>query len=163
MDVTANLVTAAQLSAYMDSLHAQGSTTANGAAANQDQWCFVMAAILGTPCPSYDIGNGPTVLTDAQTFLDGLRGYQLSVNAATQQPGGATLNGNAGGTSVASVPSSSVPVSAASAVAASTSSTGVGLFGPTNCQFCQWLATPTGLLFIVVLIVGGYFAVFYKK
>lgn len=158
MDVTANLVTAAQLSAYMDTLNAQGATTATGTAANQDQWCYCLAAIVGTPCPAYDIGNGPTVLTDAQTFLDGLRNYQLSMNAATQQPGGATLNGTAT-SPVATVP---IPVTVSAAPVAVTP-TGVGLLGPTNCQFCQWLATPTGLIFLGLAAVGGYFAFFYKK
>ncbi len=146
MDVTANLVTATQLTAY-----AQSSIGTDKL--NQDQWCYVLASILGTPCPAYDVGNPPSVMTDAQTFLDGLRSYQLSVNASTQQPGGATLNGNAGGSVIP--PASSV--TAPGAVAA----TGMGLLGPTNCAFCQWLAKNP--LFLVIAAVGVYFAFFYKK
>lgn len=137
MDVTANLATAEQLTAY---------TQAAGLDAhlNQDQWCWALAQIIGTPCPAYDVGNPPTVKTDAQTFLDGLRGYQLSVNAGTQQPGGATLNGTAGGS-----------------VSPATPVLGAGLLGPTNCKFCQWLkANP---LFLVVVAVGIYFGFFYKR
>lgn len=140
MDVTANLVTAAQLTAY--NMSAYGN-----AVANQDQWCYIMNQILGTPCPAYDVGNPPSVNTDAQTFLDGLRGYQLSVNASTQQPGGATLNGTAGGTAMAP--------------AAAPAVTGMGLLGPTNCAFCQWLRTPTGLIFLGAGALGIYFAFFY--
>jgi hypothetical protein len=142
MDVTANLVTATQLTAWMQA--ANGSATAN-----QDQWCYAMNAITGTPCPAYDVGNPPTVKTDAQTFLDGLRSYQLGTNAATQQPGGATLNGNAGGTSMPGP------------VAAAVAPTGMGLLGPTNCAFCQWLAKNP--LFLVAGAIGIYFAFFYKK
>lgn len=142
MDVTANLVTASQLEAYMGNLVAGGG--AHGAsvhASNQDQWCFCLAAILGTPCPAYDIGNGPGVLTDAQTFLDGLRNWQLSQNASNPGPGG-----------------SSTPVAATPGMPAVV---GTGLLGPTNCKFCIWLkANPWALLAAAAAIYLGFF---YKK
>lgn len=144
MDVTANSVTAAQLEDY--------ATRAYGTdRMNQDQWCFVMNAITGAVCPAYDVGNPPSVNTSAQDFLDGLRSYQLGVNAQLQGPGG-----------------SSVPAAALSSMtAAQTGGTtqapalGAGLFGPTNCQFCIWLKNNPWAIFAALIAV--YFAFFYKK
>lgn len=148
MDVTANLVTASQLEAYMGNLVAEGATSGTVHAANQDQWCFCLSAILGTDCPAYDIGNGPGVLTDAQSFLDGLRNWQLSQNASNPGPGGSS-------TPVAATPG--IPA----AVAAGNSVMGAGLLGPTNCKFCIWLkANPWAILAVLAAI---YFAFYYKK
>lgn len=153
MDITANLVTPQQLSTYMDQLHAAGATTATGAAANQDQWCYALSAITGTPCPAYDIGNGPTVMTSAQVFLDGLRNWQLSRNASSQGPGGTSTTASGPQPAPATGSGSTGPAAAPQAA-------GIGLLGPTNCQFCIWLkANPWALALIAV---GLYFAFVYK-
>jgi hypothetical protein len=146
MDITANSVTASQLEAYMAHLVEAGATTATVHAANQDQWCFCLAAVLGSPCPAYDIGNGPGVMTSAQEFLDGLRNWQLGQNASNPGPGGSE-------TTVASLP----PVAAVTAA----SSLGVGLFGPTNCKFCIWLKANPWVILVAVAAI--YFGFFYKK
>lgn len=141
MDVSANLVTDVQLSNWM--LNAVGRSQAN-----QDEWCYAIAQLTGVPCPAYDIGNGPTVQTDATTFLNGLRNYQLTQNAGTQGPGGSSS------TATAATPSSNAaPTQAA---------IGAGLLGPTNCQFCIWLRKNIVLVAILAGVVI-YFGFYYKK
>lgn len=138
MDILANLVTATQLENY--------ATQAYGTdRMNQDQWCYIVAKITGVSCPAYDVGNPPTVLTSAQDFLDGLRSYQLGVNATYQGPGG----------------SGTVPAVALTPTTAAAAPVGNGLFGPTNCQFCIWLKRNPWALLVAAAAI--YFGFFYKK
>lgn len=144
MDVLANLVTSSQLENWMT--HSTGTDRAN-----QDTWCYALAQILGTPCPAYDIGNGPNVLTSATDFLTGLRNFELGFNASNPGPGGSSTPAGA----------LNAPVPGTTSTAVATSGMGQGLFGPTNCQFCIWLKqNPWALAAIAVAI---YFAFFYKK
>jgi hypothetical protein len=150
MDVTANLVTAAQLTAWMTAATGQDR-------ANQDQWCYALAQITGSPCPNYDIGNGPTVLTTADDFLTGLRNFQLGVNASTQGPGGTSQSGPGAATPIPSATSTSEAAQPGGAA----SPTGQGLLGPTNCPICIWLAS--NWYIVAIAAVGAYFLFFYKK
>ncbi len=150
MDILANLVTAQQLENF--AVQAYGTDRMN-----QDQWCYVVASIVGSPCPAYDVGNPPSVRTSADDFLTGLRNWQLGINATYQGPGGS------GGVPAAALPSNpgTPPVNPTGAVSSVPTTLGAGLFGPTNCKTCIWLKqNPWALL---VAAVGIYFAFFYKK
>lgn len=144
MDVLANLVTASQLENWMT--HSNGTDRAN-----QDTWCYALGQILGTPCPAYDVGNGPNVLTSAQDFLTGLRNYQLGFNASNPGPGGSATPAGSLPPVAPGINTGAVPPAVM----------GAGLLGPTNCQFCIWLKqNPWALAAIAVAL---YFAFFYKK
>jgi hypothetical protein len=142
MDILANLVTPQQLSNY-------SMQAFNTDRANQDQWCWMLSQITGAACPDYDIGNGPDVKTSAKTFLDGLRGYQLGVNATYQGPGGS-----------GSPPAAALPPQPQETATGSTIM-GAGLFGPTNCKLCIWLKQNPWALLVAAAAI--YFGFFYKK
>lgn len=145
MDITANLVTAEQLSNFATGNYGTDRAT-------KDQWCYMVRAITGAPCPDTSMfGDDPTVNTSAEDFLDRLRQFQLGVNATYQGPGGSDVQ--AGTTAAQQVPNTST-VTGASVV-------GVGLFGPTNCQFCIWLKKNPWVLVLAVAAI--YFGFFYEK
>lgn len=159
MDVTANLTSESALSAAL-------SATVGRVQGNADEFCWVMVKALGLPaCPdpsSFGFPcqlNGvnvdcsvpgavrtPAFMTSKQ-FLDKLRAYQLSQNAATQAPGG---NPN--------VPIVYVPTNSNTPATAAQSPTGMGVLGPTDCQICQTLASNP--LLLVLVAAAGFFLLF---
>jgi hypothetical protein len=157
MDVTANLVTPTQLGNWM--------TAAIGTdRANVDQWCAGLVAISGCPpCPAPELfgysdanGNRSTQIS-ADSFLESLRSFQLSMNASNQGPGGSGGFGTPAG-SLSSTPGAAPD---GTSVSGSPAVLGAGLLGPTNCQFCIWLRKNPWALALVALAV--YFGFFYKK
>jgi hypothetical protein len=85
--VTPNMVTAAQLTHWME-----GSIRSNVATA--DQWCYAMGQLVtgGYTCPPPDqfgfAGPERNATVDAQTFLNNLRGYLTGGNTAPYVAGG---------------------------------------------------------------------------
>lgn len=133
--ITANMVTGSQLEAGV------GTNDRN-----YDTYCWVMENVymLGK-CPEASllgmtIVNGvrqPANLSGAD-FLDTLRNYQLGVGAENQAPGGNVYN-------------TAPPVG-------TTTPTGMGLLGPTDCKFCQTLQQNP--LLVVVGAIALYYLLF---
>lgn len=161
MDVTANMVTAQQMSDWAMGDH--GSTLSNS-----DQWCWAMVnafglgpyTYMGQPagCPAVVLpGLSPGVPVPAQTFLDSLRQYQLQTNSTNAGPGGTVATPVNTGTpaGVGTVTHTLPPQGGTPGTAGTPGTVGAGVLGPTNCQICQQLQQQP--LLLLVLVVAAYY------
>lgn len=181
MDVTANLVTTAQLDGWMQ-------TAVNRTLATVDEWCYAMNQILNGQCgggnfsigcdgcpaidpPGYGVGTGADsvyiacgMLSDGSNrtslpqvsstvFLNALRNAQLAYNATNPAPGGSTTTP---GTSV--TPGSGGGGGSSLPPPTPASATGTGVLGLTNCSICQELASNPVML--LILAAALYFLFF---
>lgn len=166
MDVTANLVSSAQLDAWMQVAVQRTLATA-------DEWCFAVSQVLGIPqCNGGDPsgGLGTQVLTCAGMngdgsnrttlsqissiqFLSCLRNYQLQQNATNPAPGGSLTTP---GTSTTGGAGNPPPVTNNNPPPNNTQ--GQGVLGLTNCTVCQQLASNP--LMLLILAVAAWYLFF---
>jgi len=134
---TANLVTAAQLTAKM--MEVNGGS----AVGNHDQWNWVYKTLTGIDGPDFDFLHLDGSNTDAKTYLDGLRSLQQGIQAS--------LPGGGGSVDITGGNGSLPPGGAIVNKTTEAGKVGNGVMGPTTCKFCQEVAAHPFLVIGVIV------------